>query len=69
MQQSTTGLKNQAEILMLISTVELNQVEKLWYWMNHLQLDKEVLLLIISNFQMEKAVLYGTLVHLMMINS
>lgn len=49
--------------------VELNQVEKLWYWMNHLQLDKEVLLLIISNFQMEKAVLYGALVHLMMINS
>ena len=27
------------------------------------------LLLIISNFQMEKAVLYGTMVHLMMINS
>ena len=26
-------------------------MEKLWYWMNHSELDKEVLLLIISNSQ------------------
>ena len=63
-----TGLKNQVEILMLISMVELNQVEKQWYWMNHSLLDREVLLLMTNNFLMEKAVLYGAMVHIMMIN-
>ena len=47
---------------MLISTVELNQVEKPWSLRNHSQLDKEALLLIISNFPME-VLMYGNMMH------